>query len=128
MGELTAETRMLGHQRTLPRVPRHLEAQWARAMADGFDAVVEANRLVKAAATEAADDLDRALKWQLVLPQLLLRAYEWARRSTRTLKAHGYLDMATTPLHQRFGVCKAHMSLHHHYWWPLSALKTTNRC
>ena len=42
---------MLGHLRMLPRVPHHLETQWARAMADGFDAVVAAHRLVKAAAS-----------------------------------------------------------------------------
>ena len=72
--ELEAETCMLGHFRMLPRVPGHLEAQWARAMADGFDAVVEAHRNVAAEVPGAAEDLDRALKWQLVLPQLLLRA------------------------------------------------------
>ena len=79
---------MLGHFRMLPRVPRHLEAQWARAMADGFDAVVEAHRNVAAEVPGAAEDLDRALKWQLVLPQLLLRRQQQFHKELQFVLDH----------------------------------------
>lgn len=58
----------------LDSVPRNHEVTWAIAFAEACKAVSDAHRLRKAGADGAAAELDRALKWYLALPKLLLRA------------------------------------------------------